>query len=185
MFNHFPSLIISSAYFLLDNRAIIVTALTAALYEHLSRGSGTTAKELNMFQQLILVGHLGSTPEMRYTSSGIPVTNFRLAVNRRWTNKEGQSQEKTTWFNVNLWERRAEIAAQYLSKGSKVMIMGEVDRAHPWQDRDGNLQASIEVTAHQFQFLDGRNEQDNRVNHAPPEDPQDASAADSSADVPF
>lgn len=110
-----------------------------------------------MFQQIMLIGHLGSEPEMRYTSSGVPVTNFSLAVNRRWTNQEGQSQEKTTWFRIGLWRRQAEIASQYLSKGSKVMIVGEVDQARPWTDRDGNLQASIEVTATQLQFLDSRN----------------------------
>lgn len=124
-----------------------------------------------MFQQIILVGHLGSDPEMRYTSSGVPVTNFNLAVSRRWTNQEGQPQEKTTWFRINLWERRAETAAQYLAKGAKVMIIGEIDRAHPWTDRDGNLQASIEITATQFRFLDSRSSNGN------------GSAADTSAEV--
>ena len=109
-----------------------------------------------MFQQLILVGHLGSEPEMRYTSSGVPVTNFSLAVNRRWTNQEGQTQEKTTWFRVSMWRRQAEIASQYLAKGAKIMVVGEIETARPYTDRDGNLQASIEVTANQFQFLDSR-----------------------------
>ena len=114
-----------------------------------------------MFQQIILVGHLGRDPEMRYTSSGVPVTNLSLAVSRRWTNQEGQSQEKTTWFRINLWERRAETAAQYLAKGAKVMIIGEIDRAQPWTDRDGNLQATIEITATQFRFLDSRSANEN------------------------
>lgn len=109
-----------------------------------------------MFQQLILVGHLGSEPEMRYTSSGVPVTNFSLAVNRRWTNQEGQTQEKTTWFRVSMWRRQAEVASQYLAKGAKIMVVGEIENARPYTDRDGNLQASIEVTANQFQFLDSR-----------------------------
>ncbi len=109
-----------------------------------------------MFQQVILIGHLGSDPEMRYTSSGVPVTSFSLAVNRRWTNQEGQPQEKTTWFRISIWRRLAEVASQYLTKGSKIMITGEVEAARPWTDRDGNLQASIEVTANQFQFLDNR-----------------------------
>lgn len=109
-----------------------------------------------MFQQLMLVGHLGSDPEMRYTSTGVPVTNFQLAVNRRWTNQDGQPQEKTTWFRINLWRRQAEVASQYLTKGAKVMILGEIESARPWTDRDGNLQASIEVTANQFRFLDSQ-----------------------------
>lgn len=135
-----------------------------------------------MFQQLILVGHLGTTPEMRYTSSGTPVTNFRLAVSRRWTNNEGQLQEKTTWFSINLWERRAETAAQYLAKGSKVMIIGEVDRARPWQDRDGNLQASIEVTATQFRFLDSRSDAEHGTNGAVA---QLVGEAEDQGDIPF
>ncbi len=109
-----------------------------------------------MFQQLILVGHLGGDPEMRYTATGVPVTNFSLAVSKRRTTGEGETQEKTTWFRVNVWRRQAEIASQYLTKGAKVMVIGEIEQARPWTDRDGNLQASIEVTANQFRFLDSR-----------------------------
>lgn len=109
-----------------------------------------------MFQQLTLVGHLGGDPEMRYTSSGIPVTNFSLAVSKRRTTTEGESQEKTTWFRVSLWRRQAEIASQYLTKGAKVMVIGEIDNARPWTDRNGNLQATVEVIANQFRFLDSR-----------------------------
>lgn len=134
-----------------------------------------------MFQQLILVGHLGNTPEMRYTSSGTPVTSFNLAVSRRWTNNEGQPQEKTTWFSISIWERRAEIAAQYLTKGAKVMIIGEIDRARPWKDRDGNLQATIEVTANQFRFLDSRN---GHANETVPDVLSDTPATDG-PDIPF
>lgn len=109
-----------------------------------------------MFQQLILIGNLGSDPEMRYTASGIPVTNFNLAVSKRWTNPEGQAQEKTTWFRINLWRRQAEIASQYLAKGHRVMIIGEVDSARPWTDRDGNLRATIEVTGNELRLLENR-----------------------------
>lgn len=135
-----------------------------------------------MFQQLILVGHLGNNPEMRYTASGTPVTNFRLAVNRHWTNAEGQLQEKTTWFNVSLWERRAETASQYLTKGSKVLIIGEIDSARPYTDRNGNLQATIEVTANQFRFLDSRSSNGNGVEH----ELETAVGADAAkAEIPF
>jgi len=107
-----------------------------------------------MYQQLILIGHLGTEPEMRYTASGVPVTNFNMAVSRRWTNAEGQSQEKTTWFRINLWRRQAEIASQYLAKGHRVMIVGEVDNARPWTDRDGNMRASIDVTATELKLME-------------------------------
>jgi single-strand DNA-binding protein len=113
-------------------------------------------KEFAMYQQLMLVGNLGTEPEMRYTASGIPVTNFNLAVSRRWTNTEGQSQEKTTWFRISLWRRQAEIASQYLAKGHRVMIVGEVDNARPWTDRDGNMRATIEVTATELKLMENR-----------------------------
>ena len=135
-----------------------------------------------MFQQLILIGNLGSDPEMRYTASGIPVTNFRLAVNRRWTNTEGQSQEKTTWFHVSLWRRQAEIASQYLAKGHRVMVIGEVDSARPWTDRDGNLRAAIEVTGNELKLLENRASN----GHSEPEGHTDnATAADDKAALPF
>jgi single-strand DNA-binding protein len=114
------------------------------------------AKEPTMYQQLILIGHLGTEPEMRYTSSGVPVTNFNLAVSKRWTNAEGQAQDKTTWFRVSLWRRQAEIASQYLAKGHRVMIVGEVDLARPWTDRDGNQRATIEVTANELKLMENR-----------------------------
>jgi single-strand DNA-binding protein len=109
-----------------------------------------------MYQQVTLIGHLGNDPEMRYTPAGEAVTNMRLAVNRRWTREDGQPQEKTTWFNVTLWRRQAELASQYLSKGKKVLITGEIDGARPWTDREGNLRASIEITARDFRFMENR-----------------------------
>ncbi len=109
-----------------------------------------------MYQQLTLIGNLGGAPEMRYTPSGVAVTSFRLAVNKRWTDNDGQQREKATWFNITTWRRQAEIVNQYLSRGSKVLIVGEVEEARPWVDRDGNQRASIEITANEVRFLDGR-----------------------------
>ncbi len=88
-----------------------------------------------MYQQIILVGNLGQDPEMRYTPSGVPVTSFSLAVNRVWTGQDGQRQEKTTWFRVTAWQREAELASQYLSKGRQVLVIGE---ARAYTDREGN-----------------------------------------------
>ena len=135
-----------------------------------------------MYQQLILIGHLGTEPEMRYTSSGVPVTNFNMAVSRRWTNAEGQSQEKTTWFRINLWRRQAEIASQYLAKGHRVMIIGEVDSARPWTDRDGNLRAAIEVTGNELKLMENRNGNGHGEQEATA---ADAAAAEDKAHVPF
>jgi single-strand DNA-binding protein len=103
----------------------------------------------------MLIGNLGNLPEQRFTPGGIAVTSFSLAVNRTWNDHEGNRKDKTTWFRVTLWKKQAEIAAQYLTKGSKVMIIGEVEEARPYTDRDGNQRASIEVTAQVLKFLDG------------------------------
>jgi single-strand DNA-binding protein len=109
-----------------------------------------------MYQQIILVGNLGQDPEMRYTPSGVPVTTFSLAVNRVWTGQDGQRQEKTTWFRVTAWRRDAELASQFLSKGRQVLVIGEVEEARPWTDRDGNQRASLEVTARTIRFIGSR-----------------------------
>jgi single-strand DNA-binding protein len=109
-----------------------------------------------MFQQIILVGNLGRDPEMRYTPNGVPVANFSLAVGRRWSGQDGQPQEKTTWFRVTAWRRTAETVSQYLTKGSKVLVVGELEEARTYQDRDGNTQVSLEVTATTIKFLSGR-----------------------------
>lgn len=109
-----------------------------------------------MYQHVVLIGNLGSDPEMRYTPTGVPVTNFSLAVNRRWTSQDGQPQEKTNWFQVTTWRRQAELVNQYLAKGRRIMISGEIDGARPWMDRDGNQRATIEITARDIKFLDNR-----------------------------
>jgi single-strand DNA-binding protein len=107
------------------------------------------------FQRLTLIGHLGKDPEMRYTPTGVPVTSFNVATSRRWTNANGESQEKTTWFRVTCWRKLAETTAQYLKKGRLVLVEGEVDAA-AYSDREGSPKASLEVTATTVRFLGGR-----------------------------
>jgi len=110
-----------------------------------------------MYQQITLIGYLGDRPEMRYTNAGIPFTSFSLAVNRRWSDSEGKAQERTTWFRVTAWRRHAEFANQYLSKGKRIMVIGDIEGARAYKDRDGNPRASIEVAAREIRFLDPRN----------------------------
>lgn len=110
-----------------------------------------------MYQSFQAIGRLGNDPEQRYTPSGVPVTTFSLAIDRTWTNGDGQRQEKTLWVRVTTWRKQAEIVAQYLKKGSKVFIVGELEEARPFTDRDGNNRASLEITANTVKFLDGRN----------------------------
>lgn len=111
-----------------------------------------------MFQQITLVGNLGRDPEMRYTPSGVPVASFSVATSRRFQGQDGQWQEKTIWFRVTAWRKNAENVSQYLTKGSKVLIIGEVEEPRPWTDKEGNTQASLEVTAQTIKFLSGRGE---------------------------
>ena len=119
-----------------------------------------------MYQQIILIGNLGNDPEMRYTPSGVAVASFSLAVNRSWTGQDGQRQDKTTWFRVSVWNKQAETVTQYLSKGRQVMVVGEVEEARVFNDRDGNPRASLEVKAQSVRFLGQRG--DGAMGGAPP-----------------
>jgi single-strand DNA-binding protein len=105
-----------------------------------------------MFQQLILVGHLGGDPELRYTSDGTPVANFSVAVHRRWTKEDGSQGDETTWFRVAVWRKQAEVVNQYLKKGSQVMVVGRVS-GRGYVGADGTPRASLEVTAETVRFL--------------------------------
>ncbi len=110
-----------------------------------------------MFQKTLVVGHLGQDPQMRYTPTGVPVTSFSVATTRRWSNANGEQQEKTTWFRVTCWRKLAELAAQYLQKGRLVLVEGDVD-AQAFTDKQGNLRASLELTATTVRFLGSRAE---------------------------
>lgn len=108
-----------------------------------------------MYQRVVIVGYLGSDPEMRFTPSGVPVTSFSVAVNRRWTSSDGEQREKTTWFRVTAWRKLAERCNQYLNKGRLVLVEGEVD-ASAWTGQDGQPRATLELTARNVRFLGGR-----------------------------
>ena len=111
-----------------------------------------------MFQQCIIIGNLGRDPEMRYTPGGKAVTEFSVAVNRKWTSQDGTPGEETTWFRVTCWGRLAETTNQYLSKGRQVMVAGRVN-ASAWTGQDGEARATLELTAQDVKFLGGRGDQ--------------------------
>ena len=139
-----------------------------------------------MYQQLTLVGYLGSDPVMRYTSSGVPVASFSMAVSRSWTNQEGQRQEKTIWFRVTAWRKLAETVSQYLTKGRQVLVVGEIEEPRTYTDRDGNTRVSLDVTANQVRFLGTR--ADNEAGGGGSfsgSAPSDEGAAASDEDIPF
>ncbi len=108
-----------------------------------------------MVNRVILVGHLGRDPEMRYTSSGTPVTNFSLATNERWNNQKGERQERTEWHKIVTWNKLAEISNQYLTKGQLVFIEGRI-QTREWDDRDGNKRSTTEIIASDMRMMSPR-----------------------------
>ena len=111
------------------------------------------AKGIN---KVILIGNMGAEPETRYLPSGGAVTNIRLATSESWKDKNtGQQQERTEWHRVVFFNRLAEIAGEYLHKGSKVYIEGAL-RTRKWQDKEGKDQYTTEIVANEMQMLDSR-----------------------------
>ncbi len=102
--------------------------------------------------KVILVGHLGNDPEIRYTQSGTPVGNFRLATTERWVNKNGERGERTEWHRVVVWGKLAEICSEYLGKGKQVYIEGRL-QTRQWQDKDGNSRYTTEINANNMVML--------------------------------
>ena len=106
--------------------------------------------------KVILIGNLGQDPEVRFTPSGTAVANLNLATSDTWMDKQsGQRQERTEWHRVVLFNKTAEIAQQYLKKGSKVYIEGRL-QTRKWQDQNGQDKYSTEIVANDMQMLDGR-----------------------------
>src|SRR5215471_17126422 len=106
--------------------------------------------------KVILVGNLGADPETRYLPSGKPVTNMRIATSDSWKDKQtGDQQERTEWHSVVLFDKLAEISAEYLRKGSQVYIEGAL-RTRKWQDKQGNDRYTTEIVAREMQMLGGR-----------------------------
>ena len=139
-----------------------------------------------MYQQLTLVGNLGSDPVMRYTSSGVPVASFSMAVSRSWTNQEGQRQEKTIWFRVTAWRKLAETVSQYLSNGRQVMVVCEIDVPEIYTDRDGNPRVTLSVNANTVRFLGTRADNEASGTYSGSSSaPSDDDGAASDEDIPF
>ena len=106
--------------------------------------------------KVIIVGNLGQDPDTRYMPSGGAVTNFTVATNESWKDKQtGEQKDRTEWHKVAMFGRLAEISAEYLRKGSQVYIEGKL-RTRKWQDRDGNDRYTTEIIADEMQMLGGR-----------------------------
>jgi single-strand DNA-binding protein len=103
--------------------------------------------------QILLIGRAGTDPEMRYTPSGTPVTNFRLAVSNNRRDQNGEWTEDTEWFTVTAWERQAESVNQYLAKGRRVFVDGRLS-TRQYTSNSGEARTSLEVRASKVVFLD-------------------------------
>lgn len=120
------------------------------------------------YSRVILVGNLGADPDMKYLQSGDAVTNFSLAVNRRRRGSDGNQVDETDWYRINCFRRNAEIADQYLHKGSKVMVDGQLS-IRQYTGNDGTERTSVEVTCDNLVMLGDKN----------------AAGNEESGDVPF
>lgn len=142
--------------------------------------------------KVILVGNLGADPETRYMPSGSAVTNLSVATSESWKDKQtGEQKDRTEWHKVVMFDRLAEIAAEYLRKGSQVYIEGKL-QTRKWQDRDGNDRWTTEIRANEMQMLGGRGGgggaapmSSGSQDSGPPGAPPQAGPDDFDDDIPF
>jgi len=134
--------------------------------------------------RVILIGNLGRDPELRYTPSGTAVANFSLATTDRFSNKQGEKQERTEWHRIVAWGRTAELCAQYLSKGRSVYVEGRL-QTNEWEDKEGQKRKTTEIVAQTVQFLGGRNPGDSGGGPPPSSGGDPDSPPPPSDDIPF
>jgi single-strand DNA-binding protein len=131
---------------------------------------------LNMAQ---IIGHLGRDPEVRHTPDGTAVANLAVATNETWKDKAGEKQERTEWHRVVLFGKVAEVAAEYLRKGSLVYLQGRL-QTRKWQGEDGQDRYTTEIVAERMKMLGGKSERDGQTGTASP-----APAQPFDDDIPF
>ena len=139
------------------------------------------------FLKVQAIGHLGGDPEMRYTNRGDAVTNFRIAMNRNFTDAAGEKQEEASWFNISCFGTQAENCNTYLLTGSMVQITGNQIEADTWKGQDGSDNARLAVTARRVDFLGrSRAQEDGQGGATPATANEDAAAgADDDDDLPW
>lgn len=132
--------------------------------------------------KVIAIGNLGQDPDTRYIPSGTAVTNFSIACNESWTDKQtGEKKERTEWINCECWGKVAEIAAEYLRKGSQVYVEGSL-KTDSWEDDQGNKKYRTKVRVDQMQMLGSRGEGGGQSRPAPAPPKQQEEFDD---DIPF
>ena len=103
--------------------------------------------------KVMIIGNLGTDPEMRYAPSGNPVTTFRIATTRSFPTSEGERKQETEWFTVVAWNKLAESCSQFLNKGRRVYVEGRL-RTRSWEGQDGQKRSRVEIVAQTVLFLD-------------------------------
>lgn len=106
-----------------------------------------------MLNKMLIIGNVGTDPEMRYTPSGNAVTSFRIATGRSYTTRDGERRDETEWFTVTAWSRLAETCNQFVVKGMKVYVEGRL-KSSSWVANDGQTRFRNEIVAQQVRFLD-------------------------------
>ena len=130
--------------------------------------------------KLLVIGNVGTDPDMRYTPNGHPVTSFRMATGRTYTTSEGERREETEWFTVKTWRQLAEQCNQYVTKGMRVYVEGRL-KSDTWTGNDGQVRFGNEITAERVLFLD-------RASQTPREgegDPTPAGPESDAEDLPW
>jgi single-strand DNA-binding protein len=133
--------------------------------------------------KVILIGNLGRDPETRYMPDGAAITNISVATTDTWKDKQGEKQEKTEWHRVAFFGKLAEIAAEYLKKGSQVYVEGRL-QTRKWQDKDGNDKYTTEIVADRMQMLGSRQGMGGGDREAPPDREPAGAAARGAAKAP-
>jgi len=118
-----------------------------------------------MVNKVILIGNLGSDPEVKYAQSGTAIANFNMATTETWA-KDGKKEEKTEWHRIVAFARLGEICGEYLTKGSKVYIEGKI-QTRQWEDKDGQKRYTTEIVAREMKILTPKGE--NREDYNPSE----------------
>jgi len=105
--------------------------------------------------KVMIIGNVGKDPDLRYTPDGKPTARFSVAVNRYWTNADGDRKEETEWFNVVAWEKLAELCSNYITKGQKVYVEGRL-QTRTWETPDGQKHKTVDIVARDVVFLSSR-----------------------------
>ena len=143
-----------------------------------------------MLNKVILIGRLGREPELRYMPNGEAVCNFSVATSETWNDRNGQRVERTEWHNITMYRKLAEIAGQYLKKGSQVYLEGKI-QSRKYQGKDGIERTAYEIIANEMKMLGGGNDSGQQSNQTPSQPRRQAPATpaapveDVDDDIPF